>query len=81
MGDGEEVLQRKLETTPTWVIAIVCFVMLAISILIEHSIEELGKVYSFTKTTFCILYILLSLISCGFVIATVVEKETQKASS
>ncbi|QCE07959.1 mlo protein [Vigna unguiculata] len=43
MGDGEEVLQRKLETTPTWVIAIVCFVMLAISILIEHSIEELGK--------------------------------------
>ncbi|BAT94455.1 hypothetical protein VIGAN_08106000 [Vigna angularis var. angularis] len=40
---GEEVLQRKLETTPTWAVAIVCFVMLAISILIEHIIEELGK--------------------------------------
>jgi len=40
----EEVLQRKLEATPTWVVAAVCFVMLAISIIIEHVIEELGKV-------------------------------------
>ncbi|ESW15686.1 hypothetical protein PHAVU_007G093600 [Phaseolus vulgaris] len=39
----EEVLQRKLEATPTWVVAAVCFVMLAISIIIEHVIEELGK--------------------------------------
>ncbi|CAJ1976774.1 unnamed protein product [Sphenostylis stenocarpa] len=40
---AEEVPQRKLETTPTWAIAVVCFVMLAISILIEHILEELGK--------------------------------------
>lgn len=39
-----EVPQKKLEQTPTWAVAIVCFVMLAISILIEHIIEALGKV-------------------------------------
>lgn len=38
-----EVLQKKLEQTPTWAVATVCFVMLAISILIEHIIEALGK--------------------------------------
>jgi len=46
---GEEVLQRKLETTPTWAVAVVCFVMLAISILIEHVLEELGKVIKTTE--------------------------------
>lgn len=39
-----KVLQAKLEATPTWAVAVVCFVMLAISILIEHILEELGKV-------------------------------------
>ncbi|KAH1230422.1 hypothetical protein AAZX31_10G201000 [Glycine max] len=38
-----KVLQAKLEATPTWAVAVVCFVMLAISILIEHILEELGK--------------------------------------
>ncbi|KAK7379778.1 hypothetical protein VNO78_34297 [Psophocarpus tetragonolobus] len=42
MGEGQ-VPQRKLEATPTWAVAVVCFVMLAISILIEHVLEELGK--------------------------------------
>ncbi|RDX72464.1 MLO-like protein 6 [Mucuna pruriens] len=38
-----EVLQMKLEQTPTWAVAVVCFVILAISMFIEHSIEALGK--------------------------------------
>lgn len=53
---GEEVLQRKLETTPTWAVAIVCFVMLAISILIEHIIEELGKVQRIRKQLLHVIY-------------------------
>ncbi|XP_027367151.1 MLO-like protein 2 isoform X2 [Abrus precatorius] len=39
----DEVPQNKLEETSTWAVAIVCFVMLTISIIIEHSIESLGK--------------------------------------
>ncbi|KAK7279672.1 hypothetical protein RJT34_24728 [Clitoria ternatea] len=40
---GDQVPQKKLEQTPTWAVAVVCFVILAISILIEHTIEHLGK--------------------------------------
>lgn len=40
---GDEHPQKKLEETPTWAVAIVCFVMLAISIFIEHIIEALAK--------------------------------------
>ncbi|KAG5078042.1 hypothetical protein JHK82_056737 [Glycine max] len=43
MSDKEANLQAKLEATSTWAVAVVCFVMLAISILIEHILEELGK--------------------------------------
>ncbi|KAK7343843.1 hypothetical protein VNO77_12908 [Canavalia gladiata] len=39
----DQVPQKKLEQTPTWAVAVVCFVMLAISIIIEHGIEALGK--------------------------------------
>jgi mlo protein len=36
--------ERTMEETPTWAVAVVCFVLLAISILIEHIIEAIGKV-------------------------------------
>lgn len=34
---------RSLEATPTWAVATVCFVLVAISIVIEHLINLLGK--------------------------------------
>lgn len=43
MGDKVQVPQKKLDQTPTWAVAVVCLVMLAISIFIEHAIESLGK--------------------------------------
>lgn len=35
---------RSLEQTPTWAVAVVCFVLLLISIIIEHIIHLIGKV-------------------------------------
>lgn len=35
---------RSLEETPTWAVSLVCFVLVAISILIEHIIHLIGKV-------------------------------------
>ncbi|KAI9124694.1 hypothetical protein K1719_004616 [Acacia pycnantha] len=35
--------ERTLEETATWAVAVVCFVMLAISIFIEHIIHAIGK--------------------------------------
>ncbi|KAJ1375129.1 Mlo-related protein [Sesbania bispinosa] len=39
----QQVPQKKLEQTPTWAVAVVCFVMLTISIIIEHGIEAIEK--------------------------------------
>lgn len=33
-----------LETTPTWAVAVVCFILITISILIEHALHLLAKV-------------------------------------
>lgn len=41
---GDKVYERTLEETPTWAVAVVCFVLLAVSILIEHIIHAIGKV-------------------------------------
>ncbi|XP_027358839.1 MLO-like protein 12 [Abrus precatorius] len=38
-----KVYERTLEETPTWAVAVVCFVLLAISIIIEHIIHAAGK--------------------------------------
>lgn len=38
------VKERTLEETPTWAVAVVCLVLLAVSILIEHIIHVIGKV-------------------------------------
>ncbi|XP_021911857.1 MLO-like protein 12, partial [Carica papaya] len=37
-----EAKERSLEETPTWAVAVVCFVLLLISILIEHVIHIIG---------------------------------------
>ncbi|KAI3450534.1 hypothetical protein Pfo_007199 [Paulownia fortunei] len=34
---------RSLEQTPTWAVAVVCFVLVAVSIVIEHIIHLIGK--------------------------------------
>ncbi|MQM08514.1 hypothetical protein Taro_041362 [Colocasia esculenta] len=34
---------RSLEQTPTWAVAVVCFVLVVISIIIEHLIHLVGK--------------------------------------
>ncbi|PIM98067.1 hypothetical protein CDL12_29455 [Handroanthus impetiginosus] len=34
---------RSLEETPTWAVAVVCFILVAISIVIEHIIHLIGK--------------------------------------
>nr|QDF82854.1 MLO1 [Pisum sativum subsp. sativum] len=39
----EGVKERTLEETPTWAVAVVCLVLLAVSILIEHIIHVIGK--------------------------------------
>ncbi|XVE75351.1 hypothetical protein DITRI_Ditri12bG0087400 [Diplodiscus trichospermus] len=41
MADSREA--RDMQQTPTWAVAVVCFVLLVISILIEHAIHILGK--------------------------------------
>lgn len=38
-GDG-----RSLQETPTWAVASVCFVLVVISVIIEHIIHLIGKV-------------------------------------
>ncbi|CAJ2666140.1 unnamed protein product [Trifolium pratense] len=43
MAKGGVDEQRSLEYTPTWAVAVVCFVLLAISILIEHIFHAIGK--------------------------------------
>lgn len=36
--------ERSLTETPTWAVAVVCFVLLVISIIIEHIIHHIGSV-------------------------------------
>ncbi|BAU01712.1 hypothetical protein VIGAN_11099800 [Vigna angularis var. angularis] len=40
---SSKVYERTLEETPTWAVAVVCFVLLAVSIAIEHLIHGIGK--------------------------------------
>ncbi|XP_010547373.1 PREDICTED: MLO-like protein 6 [Tarenaya hassleriana] len=40
---AEQVKERTLEETSTWAVAVVCFVLLLISIVIEHLIHKIGS--------------------------------------
>lgn len=42
MAEGE--YERTLEETPTWAVAVVCLVLVLISIFVEHIIHIIGKV-------------------------------------
>lgn len=42
---------RSLEQTPTWAVAVVCFVLVAISIVIEYIIHLIGKVHNQNSIT------------------------------
>ncbi|AEE28716.1 Seven transmembrane MLO family protein [Arabidopsis thaliana] len=39
---ADQVKERTLEETSTWAVAVVCFVLLFISIVLEHSIHKIG---------------------------------------
>jgi mlo protein len=39
--------ERTLKETPTWAVAAVCAVFVIISVLIEHGIHKLEKVYMY----------------------------------
>ncbi|KAG9445778.1 hypothetical protein H6P81_011906 [Aristolochia fimbriata] len=43
MGEGEDEVAVQLEYTPTWVVAAVCSVMVAISLVAERLLHRLGK--------------------------------------
>ncbi|MCL7033295.1 hypothetical protein MKW94_016286 [Papaver nudicaule] len=40
---GETVYERGLTETPTWAVAVVCFAIVAISVIIEHGLELIGE--------------------------------------
>ncbi|OVA11098.1 Mlo-related protein [Macleaya cordata] len=42
----EEVVARSLEETPTWAVAVVSFVLIGTSLIIEHSLHLLSKFFS-----------------------------------
>lgn len=41
------IKERSLEETPTWAVAVVCFVLLFISIMIEYFLHFIGHVRIF----------------------------------
>ena len=51
-------MSKTLEETPTWVVVVVCFVLLIVSIVIEHIIHGIVKVIKLDK-----VYVLLQSLS------------------
>ncbi|GKB02096.1 MLO protein homolog 1-like protein [Tanacetum coccineum] len=45
MAGGSSSSDRSLEQTPTWAVALVCAVFIIISVIIEHGIHSLGKLF------------------------------------
>ncbi|XP_076899734.1 MLO protein homolog 1-like [Bidens hawaiensis] len=45
MAVGSSSSERSLEETPTWAVALVCTVFVIISVIIEHGIHSLGKLF------------------------------------
>lgn len=48
----DKIYERSLEDTPTWAFAVVCFVLLAISIIVEHVIDAIGKVITYGRKVY-----------------------------
>nr|GEY39648.1 MLO protein homolog 1-like [Tanacetum cinerariifolium] len=45
MAGGSSSSDRSLEETPTWAVALICAVFIIISVIIEHGIHSLGKLF------------------------------------
>lgn len=61
MAGGSE--GRSLEETPTWAVAVVCFVLVAVSIVIEYIIHLIGKVCTISTFIFPIFICILNTFS------------------
>lgn len=46
---GSEGAEANLESTPTWVVAIVCLVFVLVSLAAERLIHYTGKVHTFSR--------------------------------
>ena len=46
---------QSLEQTPTWAVAVVCFVLVVVSIIIEHIIYLIGKVKAILEVSLAVL--------------------------
>lgn len=53
----EKVYERTLEDTPTWAVAAVFFVLIAVSVVIEHLIHIIGKVRILNLNSFVKSYV------------------------
>ncbi|KAF3673978.1 putative auxin response factor 3-like isoform X1 [Capsicum annuum] len=72
-----------LETTPTWAVAVVCFILITISILIEHALHLLAKYFNKKRRKYLIQAldnIKTELMLLGFIslLLTVLQKPIAK---
>ena len=55
---------KSLEQTPTWAVAVVCFVLVVVSIIIEHVIHLIGKVKAILEVSLAVLTQLYMVFLC-----------------
>ena len=55
---------QSLEQTPTWAVAVVCFVLVVVSIIIEHVIHLIGKVKAILEVSLAVLIQLYMVFLC-----------------
>jgi hypothetical protein len=53
---AEEELNQSLEYTPTWIVAVVCSIIVFISLIAERALHRLGKVNQLIFSHFCDLH-------------------------
>jgi len=53
---AEEELNESLEYTPTWIVAVVCSIIVFISLCAERGLHHLGKVIHLILSHFCHLH-------------------------
>lgn len=65
MGEEEEEEEKRaILHTPTWALATICLILIAVSILIEYSIHLLAKVFTYIQT---FIYVYQHMFSTKFV--------------
>lgn len=68
----EEELNQSLEYTPTWIVAVVCSVIVFISLCVERALHRLGKVNQHILSYFCDLHVPNLIFSIMFSIGMVI---------